>query len=282
MRSLDCAGKTVLLDRPQVMGILNVTPDSFSDGGLHASLQEAVRHALAMVDEGAAIIDVGGESTRPGASPVTAEEELRRVLPVIAALRDRIAVPISVDTSKPAVMHAAVAAGASMINDVRALREAGAMEAAAELAVPVCLMHMQGEPGTMQQAPSYRHVVSEVQDFLARRIDECLRVGIRSDRIVADPGFGFGKTAAHNLTLLRHLDVLQALDVPILVGLSRKSVIGTVLGNPMGERLYGSVALAVLAVWKGASVVRSHDVAATFQAVRMCAAVREADDGEGK
>jgi dihydropteroate synthase len=201
---------------------------------------------------------------------------------VIEALRDCIAVPISVDTSKPAVMRAAVGAGAGMINDVRALREPGAIDAAADLAVPVCLMHMLGEPGTMQQAPRYRDVVTEVQDFLARRIEDCRRGGIRMDCIVADPGFGFGKTAAHNLTLLKHLDVLQALDVPILVGLSRKSVVGAVLGKPMGQRLFGSVALAVLAVWQGASLVRCHDVAATVQAVRMCAAVREADDEEGK
>jgi dihydropteroate synthase len=262
------------------MGILNVSPDSFSDGGLYLSVEDAVRAGCNMAREGAGIIDVGGESTRPGAVPVTPEEELRRVIPVIERLRARLPVPISVDTSKPRVMRAAVRAGAGMINDVRALQEPGALHAAAELRVPVCLMHMQGEPRTMQRAPFYRNVVAEVRDFLAARIEDCLGAGIALDRIVVDPGFGFGKTLQHNLTLIKHLDAFQDLAAPVLVGLSRKSVVGGILGVPVGERLYGSLALAVLAVRQGASLVRAHDVAATVQVVRICTAVTQADDAE--
>jgi dihydropteroate synthase len=280
--TLDCRGKPVSLDRPQVMGILNVTPDSFYDGGLHSSVDDALRRACAMEQEGAAIIDVGGESTRPGANPVPEEEELSRVLPALEALQGCVSVPVSVDTSKPAVMRAAVRAGAGMVNDVRALGQPGALEAVAELGVPVCLMHMQGEPRTMQRAPAYRNVVGEIKDFLASRIEACLRIGIPLEHIVVDPGFGFGKTPAHNLLLLRHLDVLQCLGVPILVGLSRKSMVGTVLGDPAEQRLYGSLALAVLAVWQGAILVRAHDISSTVRAVRMCAAVRDAEEGEGK
>jgi dihydropteroate synthase len=262
------------------MGILNVTPDSFYDGGLYPSTDDAARHARAMEQEGAAIIDVGGESTRPGASPVSEREELRRVLPVLEALRGLVSVPVSVDTSKPAVMRAAVRAGAGMVNDVRALGEPGALEAVAELGVPVCLMHMRGEPRTMQHAPTYVDVVQEVKDFLARRIEACLRVGIPMEHILVDPGFGFGKTPAHNLLLLRHLDVLRDLGTPILVGLSRKSTVGAVLGQPVEQRLHGSLALAVLAVWQGAALVRAHDVGTTVQVVHMCAAVRDAEEGE--
>jgi len=274
---LDCAGTVVDLSRPQVMGILNVTPDSFSDGGHFVAHDRALAHARAMVEEGAAIIDVGGESTRPGAGEVPVQQELDRVVPVIEALRAELPAVISVDTRKPEVMRAAVAAGAGLINDVGALREPGALAAAAAAGVPVCLMHMQGEPRSMQQRPRYEDVVAEVRDFLLGRAAACEAAGIPADRILLDPGFGFGKTAEHNLCLLKHLSVLAGTGYPILAGLSRKSLIGTVLGLPVGQRLAPSIALAVLAVWQGARIVRTHDVAATLQAVRMCAAVRAAD-----
>jgi dihydropteroate synthase len=271
---LQCGDRLLDLTQPQVMGILNVTPDSFSDGGDFFAPPTALAHAVRMAEEGAAIIDVGGESTRPGAAAVAAEEELARVIPVIEAIRAALpAAVISIDTGKPVVMRAAVAAGAGLINDVRALREPGALETARELGVPVCLMHMQGEPRTMQLAPHYSDVVGEVLDFLSARIDACLRAGIPRARLLVDPGFGFGKTAAHNLQLLRRLDRLAALDCPLLVGLSRKSMIGAVLGRPAGERLYGSIALATLALCQGASIVRAHDVGATMDAVRLYRAV---------
>ena len=275
-RILQCGDRRLDLTRPQVMGILNVTPDSFSDGGEFFAPEAARAQAVRLAGEGAAILDVGGESTRPGAAAVTAEEERARVIPVIRTIREALPeTVISIDTSKPAVMRAAVAAGAGLINDVRALREPGALEAAAELGVPVCLMHMQGEPRTMQQAPCYDDAVAEVLEFLAARIDACLSAGIPRARLLIDPGFGFGKTVAHNLRLLRRLDRFAVLDCPLLVGLSRKSLIGAVLGRPVGERLYGSIALAVLAVWQGASIVRVHDVGPTVDAVRLCAAARE-------
>ena len=274
---LDCAGTSLDLSQPQVMGILNVTPDSFSDGGRFAGHDAALSHARAMVEEGAAIIDVGGESTRPGAAPVSVQQELDRVIPVIEAVRAEHPVVISVDTSKPAVMRAAVAAGAGFINDVRALREPGALEAAAASAVPVCLMHMQGEPRSMQQQPQYQDVIAEVRAFLLDRAAACHAAGILRERIVLDPGFGFGKTVAHNLQLLKHLPILVEAGHAVLAGLSRKSLIGSVLGLPVEQRLQPSVALAVLAVWQGARIVRVHDVAATVQAVRMCAAVRQAE-----
>jgi dihydropteroate synthase len=270
---LDCGGRLLDLSRPAVMGILNVTPDSFSDGGVFLSPQKALAQALRMAEEGADIIDVGGESTRPGARPVSAREELERVLPVIEALCERIALPISIDTSKPEVMRAAVAAGAGFINDVRALRTAGALELAAQLNVPVCLMHMQGEPRTMQDNPRYDDVVREVGDFLTQRRDACLQAGIPAARIVLDPGFGFGKTLEHNLELLRGLRALQRLGAPILVGLSRKSMIGKAIGLPLERRLHASVALAVMAVQNGARIVRVHDVGPTVEALRMWAAV---------
>jgi len=272
---LDCAGKLLDLSQPQIMGILNVTPDSFSDGGDFYSITTALERARRMVDEGAAIIDVGGESTRPGAQPVTLDEELRRVLPVIEALHDTLPVPVSVDTRKPQVMRAAVAAGAGMINDVNALRAEGATGVAADLGVPVCLMHMQGEPESMQTAPRYTDVVDEVIGFLLDRASDCLEAGVSRERILLDPGFGFGKTAGHNLRLLRHLDRLTGLGYPVLVGLSRKSLIGQVLGLPVDKRLYPGVALAVLAVWQGAAIVRCHDVRETREAIRMCQAVRD-------
>ncbi|GAB4299099.1 MAG: dihydropteroate synthase [Thiohalomonadaceae bacterium] len=273
---LDCAGKPLDLSVPRVMGILNVTPDSFSDGGRFVDPAVAVARARQMVAEGAAIIDVGGESTRPGAAAVAAEDEMARVVPVIEALAAELPVPISVDTSKPAVMRAAVAAGAGMINDVCALQQPGALAAAAECGVPVCLMHMQGEPRTMQQAPHYTDVVSEVRAFLAERVEVCVAAGIARERLLLDPGFGFGKTLAHNLSLLKHLPLLQELGLPLLVGMSRKSMIGAVLDAPVEERVYGSVAAHALALWLGAAVVRVHDVKATVDALKLVQAVRQA------
>jgi dihydropteroate synthase len=275
-RLLDCGGRRLDLTRPQIMGVLNVTPDSFSDGGDFFSVDAALARAVRMAAEGAAVIDVGGESTRPGAAAVTVAEELARVIPVIEAIRATLPDSvISIDTGKPAVMRAAVTAGAGLINDVYALRLDGAPEAARELGVPVCLMHMQGEPRTMQQAPHYDDVVREVLAFLAARIEACVRAGIPRANLLIDPGFGFGKTAAHNLQLLHHLDRFRELGCPLLAGLSRKSLIGTVLGRPVADRLYGSIALATLAVWQGASIIRAHDVAATVDAVRLCTAVKE-------
>lgn len=255
------------------MGILNLTPDSFSDGGRYTDLERALRHAEQMAAEGADIIDVGGESTRPGASAVTAEEEMRRTLPVIEALRTRFSGVISVDTSKPQVMRAAVAAGAGMINDVRALREPGALDAAVALGVPVCLMHMQGEPGTMQEAPRYADVLAEVADFLRERAAVCLARGMEARQILVDPGFGFGKDLSHNLALLRGLPRIGELGFPVLVGLSRKAMIGTLTGRPVDQRVHGSVALAVYAVLHGASIVRVHDVGPTVDAMRAIGAV---------
>jgi dihydropteroate synthase len=274
MTTLRCGHHTLDLTRARVMGILNVTPDSFSDGGDFVTREAALRHARQMVADGADLIDVGGESTRPGAPPVSVAEELDRVIPVIEALASELAVPVSVDTSKPEVMRAAVAAGAGLINDVAALRRPGALAAAAALRVPVCLMHMQGEPGTMQQDPAYGDVVAEVAAFLAGRLAACEAAGIPRERLLVDPGFGFGKTLAHNLALLRGLPRLASLGVPVLAGLSRKSMIGALLGGvPVGERLHGSVAAAVLAVERGAAIVRVHDVGPTVQALRIVAAV---------
>ena len=272
---LDCAGKPLDLSRPQVMGILNITPDSFSDGGDFFSPEQAVVHAARMVEAGAAIVDVGGESTRPGAPPVSVDEELRRVIPVIEALQASLSVPVSVDTRKPEVMQAAVVAGAGLINDVNALQAPGAVEQAARLGVPVCLMHMQGTPESMQKQPEYGDVVSEVKDFLTGRASLCMQQGIAREQILLDPGFGFGKTTTHNLLLLQHLEQLVASGFPVLAGLSRKSMIGQVLGLPVDKRLYPGVALAVLAVWKGAAMVRCHDVRETLEAIRMCEAVRD-------
>ncbi len=264
-----CHGRTLDLSFPRIMGILNVTPDSFSDGGRFLGREDALRQVDSMLADGADIIDIGGESTRPGARAVPVEEELARVVPVIEALRERSDVFVSVDTSKPAVMRAAVAAGADMINDVRALREAGALEAAADLQTPVCLMHMQGEPRTMQQQPRYDDVVKDVRDFLEQRLAACQQAGIARERIVLDPGFGFGKNLQHNLELFRELPQLQASAQPLLVGVSRKSMIGAVLDIPVAERMAASVALAGLAVWLGASIIRAHDVRETRDAVRM-------------
>lgn len=273
MTSLDCGGRKLDLSRTVIIGILNVTPDSFSDGGIFLARDAAVAHARVMVEEGADIIDIGGESTRPGAQAVSVQQELDRVIPVIEALARAVPVPISIDTSKPEVMRAAVAAGAGFINDVRALREPGAVEAASRLNVPVCLMHMQGEPRSMQQHPVYADVAAEVRNFLNERIDACVTAGIPRQRIVIDPGFGFGKTVEHNLELLRRLDKLRVLGVPILAGLSRKSMIGALFGSPVTERLHASVALALIAVQNGATMLRVHDVRATREAIRMFEAV---------
>lgn len=273
---LDCNGRRLFLDRPRVMGIVNVTPDSFFDGGAHADLEAAVAHALRLHEEGADLIDVGGESTRPGAAPVPVEVELERVIPVIQALAAKVPVPISVDTSQPEVMRQAVAAGAGMINDVRALRFEGALAAAAELAVPIVLTHMQGEPASMQQAPQYGDVVADVRRFLAERIFACELAGIDKRSLLLDPGFGFGKTTAHNLTLLARLNELRDLGLPLLVGLSRKRMVGEVTGREQNARLHGSVAAALLAVERGAIIVRVHDVAATVDALAMLEAVEKA------
>lgn len=260
-----------------VMGILNVTPDSFSDGGQFNSLDAALYRAEQMVNEGAAWLDVGGESTRPGAADVAETEELDRVVPVIAALSTRFDVKISVDTSKAAVMTAAVAAGADMINDVRALREPGALAAAAESNALVCLMHMVGQPRTMQQSPTYDDVVVDVQRFLAERIDACVAAGIDSERIWLDPGFGFGKSVEHNYQLLAHLAELHKLGRPLLIGVSRKSMLGAVTGRDTSERLAASVSAATIAMLQGAEIIRVHDVAATVDAMKVVQATIAGD-----
>ena len=269
---LDCAGKWLDLTQPVVMGVLNVTPDSFSDGGRYLRFDDALRRAEAMVAEGAAILDIGGESTRPGAPAVPVQEELDRVLPLVERLARELPVPISVDTSKPQVMRAAVGAGAGLINDVWALRRPDALEIAVASGVPVCLMHMRGEPGTMQREPHYVDVVAEVRNFLAERVRVCEAAGLARDRVLVDPGFGFGKNLGHNLSLLRHLHCFDGLAAGVLVGLSRKSMIGALSDAPVEERLSGSLAAAVVAAWQGARIVRAHDVRATVQALRVCAA----------
>jgi dihydropteroate synthase len=260
------------------MGILNLTPDSFSDGGRFLGRDAALRHAEQMVADGAAIIDIGGESTRPGAQPVSEEQELARVVPVIEALAGTIPVPISVDTFKAEVMTAAVEAGAGMLNDINALRAPGALQAAAQTGVPICLMHMQGEPRTMQSSPRYTDVVKEVGAFLSERLEVCVEAGICREKILLDPGFGFGKTLEHNLSLLKNLHLLQTLGAPLLVGISRKSMIGAILDDaPVNERLIGSVAAAILAVEQGAAIIRAHDVKATVDALRVLSAVTTAE-----
>ena len=270
---LTCGDKTLDLDRPCVMGVLNVTPDSFSDGGRFHDIGQALAHAHRMIDEGAAIIDIGGESTRPGSNPVDIDEELRRVLPLVRSLAHKVSVPISVDTTKPQVMEAVIDAGAGMINDILALRTRGALEAVAASKVAACLMHIQGEPRTMQFEPRYEDVVREVHEFLRERRDACEAAGIGRDRLVIDPGFGFGKALPHNLTLLSNLDRFLDLDVPVLAGLSRKSMIGTITGRPVDQRLHGSIALATIAILKGARIIRAHDVAPAVDAVKIATAV---------
>ena len=266
-------------DVPAVMGILNVTPDSFSDGGRFTGRDAALRQAQTMAGDGAAIIDIGGESTRPGAAEVSEQEELDRVIPVVEAVLAAVDVPVSVDTSKPGVMRAAVGAGAAMINDIRALRGDGALEAAAELGAPVCLMHMQGSPRTMQQEPAYGDVVTEVGEFLAARVRACVAAGLAEDRIIIDPGFGFGKAPRHNIELLANLRQLRAIGRPILVGLSRKSTLGELTGRGVAERMPASVAAAVIAVVEGAQIVSAHDVRETVDALRVAAAVMEKGRG---
>lgn len=277
---LDCKGKSLDLTYPQVMGILNVTPDSFSDGGHFFAQDAALKQAKQMVADGAAIIDVGGESTRPGAAIVPVEEEIARVVPVIEAIQSELTIPISTDTSKPEVMRAAVSAGAGLINDVQALRVDGALDAASELAVPVCLMHAQGPPQTMQDDPKYDDVVGDVMAFLLERVAVCESAGINRDQLILDPGFGFGKRARHNLRLMKHLNRIIALDLPVLIGVSRKSIIGKLLNVTVEERLAGSLALASVAVWQGAKIVRTHDVRETAQAVNLCKYVMQVEESD--
>lgn len=270
---LNCAGKILSLDIARVMGIVNVTPDSFSDGGQHGSTDAAIAHGLQLVADGADVLDIGGESTRPGAEEISEEDELNRVIPVIEALAKQINIPIAIDTSKPGVMRAAVKAGASIINDVFALRRDDALYVAAELKVPVILMHMQGEPHSMQAAPHYDDAVAEVHSFLTQRIFACEMAGISKKNIVIDPGFGFGKSLEHNLALLAQLQKFVELGVPVLAGLSRKSMIGTLTGRDVYDRIHGSVAAALIAAQNGAKIIRVHDVAATVDALKVWNAV---------
>jgi dihydropteroate synthase len=273
---LRCRHRTLDLAQPCVMGILNVTPDSFSDGGKHFARDSAVAAGLRLAEEGAAIVDVGGESTRPGAAPVGVQEEIDRVAPVIEALAARSPVLLSVDTSKPEVIAAALRAGAHVVNDVRALQVPGALAAAAAGDAGICVMHMRGEPATMQQSPQYDDVVAEVHEFLAARVAACREAGIRPDAICVDPGIGFGKDFGHNLALLRNLRRFTDLGAPLLLGVSRKSLVGIMTGRPAHERLAGSIVLAALAVQAGAAIIRAHDVAATVDAVKVAAALRGA------
>ncbi|MDE1164502.1 MAG: dihydropteroate synthase [Pseudomonas sp.] len=273
---LPCGNRVLDLAQTHVMGILNVTPDSFSDGGRFNQVDVALRHAAEMVAAGATLIDVGGESTRPGARVVSPLEELERVAPVVEAISRELDVIISVDTSTPAVMRESARLGAGLINDVRSLQRDGALDAAAASGLPVCLMHMLGEPGDMQDDPRYDDLVGEVAHFLAERMQVCAAAGIPAERIILDPGFGFAKTHAHNLSLFKHMQALDALGCPLLVGVSRKSIVGQALGKPVSERLYGSLALAALAMFKGAKILRVHDVAETVDVVRMIAAVNAA------
>ncbi len=271
---LQCGQFQLDLNTPKVMGIVNVTPDSFSDGGQFSQTESAISHAMQLIEEGAAVLDIGGESTRPNATPVPLDEELKRVMPVIAGLVARnIPVPISIDTYKPQVMQAAIEAGASIVNDVRALQETGALDIVANSQVGVCLMHMQGTPQTMQENPHYDDVVAEVSVFLAQRRDVCLQAGIAPNRIMLDPGFGFGKTRTHNITLAKELAQLRSLNCPLLVGLSRKSVLGQMTGNDVDARLYASVAAAVISATNGANLLRVHDVKATVEALKVVTAL---------
>ena len=270
---LQCGRFKLTLERPLVMGVVNVTPDSFSDGGLHTDAQQAVAHARRLIEEGADLLDIGGESTRPGAAPVTLDEERRRVLPVLEALAGG-GVPVSVDTRKPGLMREAIAAGAAMVNDVTALTASGALEAVANTPAAVCLMHMQGEPGTMQVNPSYADVVREVRGYLGQRVAAAETAGIARDRIVVDPGFGFGKTLEHNLALLRSLAEFRSLGVALMAGLSRKAMLGRLTGRDPQDRVHASIAAALLAVQNGAQIVRVHDVAATRDALAVWTAVK--------
>jgi dihydropteroate synthase len=273
IRELDCAGRIVRLDQPRIMGILNITPDSFSDGGQWFGKTAAIQHALAMQEAGADIIDIGGESTRPGADSVGLQQELDRVIPVIEAIVPQLSVPVSIDTSKPEVMHEALKAGAGMINDVCALRQDGAMQTAAELAVPVCLMHMLGDPRVMQKNPVYGDVGGDVRRFLLDRAEQCEREGILSQNIVLDPGFGFGKTLEQNIALFQSLPDLADTGYPVLAGVSRKAMLGQLTGKGMPDRVSGSSTAAVLAAQMGAAIVRVHDVAQTHDALKVATAL---------
>lgn len=270
---LPCGDRELDLSRTHVMGILNTTPDSFSDGGQYQQLDAALRHVERMLEEGATLIDVGGESTRPGADPVSVDQELQRVVPVVEAVKARFDTIVSVDTSTPEVMRSGAAVGAGLINDVRALLRPGALEAAAQSGLPVCLMHMRGDPKNMQDAPRYESIIEEVGRFLSERVEACEQAGIPRERLLLDPGFGFGKTLEHNLELFAQMQLLQPQGLPLLVGVSRKSMIGQLLQRPVEQRLAGGLALASLAVARGARIIRAHDVAATVDAVRMTEAV---------
>ncbi|QAV23372.1 dihydropteroate synthase [Proteus hauseri] len=270
--------RELCLSTPQVMGILNVTPDSFSDGGTHNSLNDALNHAAKMIAQGATIIDIGGESTRPGASDVSIEEELHRVVPVVEAIRQRFDVWISVDTSKAQVITESAKVGAAIINDIRSLQEPGALEAAAKTGLPVCIMHMQGDPKTMQQAPHYKNVVMDVSRFLEENIQRCIDAGIEKNQIILDPGFGFGKNLAHNYQLLAHLSEFHHFGLPILAGMSRKSMVGQLLNVPPQERVAGSVACAVIAAMQGAQIIRVHDVKETVDAMKVVQATLSAKE----
>lgn len=274
MFELIAGTKCLALSSPIVMGILNVTPDSFSDGGQYSSYELACQHADDMVAQGAGMIDIGGESTRPGAAEVSLADELARVIPLVKYVAAHHDVWISVDTSKAEVMRQAVAAGAHLINDVRALMEPGALEAAAELQVPICLMHMQGDPQSMQFSPTYHNVIEDVSAFLTERIETCLRAGISRELLILDPGFGFGKSLEHNYELLAKLDHFSKFDLPILIGLSRKSMIGNLLAKPTSERLAGSLAGALIAAQKGAHIIRVHDVAQTVDMLKVLQATQ--------
>ncbi len=280
---LTARGQTLSLATPQVMGILNVTPDSFSDGGTHNTPDKALEHARKMIAEGATIIDIGGESTRPGAAEVSPEQEAERVIPVVTAIARESDVWISVDTSKALVIREAANAGAHILNDIRSFSEPGALQAAAQSGLPVCVMHMQGEPRTMQQAPHYQNVVREVYTYLEAQVSRCVAAGIEKNHIILDPGFGFGKTLAHNYQLLDKLDLFHHLGLPVLAGMSRKSMIGQLMDIPPDERVAGSVACAVIAAMKGAQIIRVHDVKETVQAMKVVEATRlakETNDNE--
>ncbi|KAA0691329.1 dihydropteroate synthase [Halopseudomonas laoshanensis] len=270
---LPCGDRELDLSRTHVMGILNTTPDSFSDGGQYQQLDAALRHVERMLEEGATLIDVGGESTRPGADPVSVDQELHRVVPVVEAIKARFDTIVSIDTSTPEVMRDSAAVGAGLINDVRALLRPGALQAAAHSGLPVCLMHMRGDPKSMQDAPRYESILNEVGRFLSERVEACEQAGIAREKLLLDPGFGFGKTLEHNLELFAQMHLLQPHGLPLLVGVSRKSMIGQLLQRPVEERLAGGLALTSLAVARGARIIRAHDVAATVDAVRMTEAV---------
>lgn len=280
---LTARGQTLSLATPQVMGILNVTPDSFSDGGTHNTPDKALEHARKMIAEGATIIDIGGESTRPGAAEVSPEQEAERVIPVVTAIARESDVWISVDTSKALVIREAANAGAHILNDIRSFSEPGALQAASQSGLPVCVMHMQGEPRTMQQAPHYQNVMREVYTYLEAQVARCVAAGIEKNHIILDPGFGFGKTLAHNYQLLDKLDLFHHLGLPVLAGMSRKSMIGQLMDIPPDERVAGSVACAVIAAMKGAQIIRVHDVKETVQAMKVVEATRlakETNDNE--